>query len=181
MITPKEELEIAQLFDLRGLTEPFLGKDRDTNAIRKLHLNSLWILKTPYFGHASDLIAAVVHTREWNRGLMLIRNRNGETYPENPKVLDIGNWDDPVISALDSINLIYNDSSVSLNDPVSYDMLVSTRNILAQLMIDYGNSIEDQSLNQLWIALKSAVHSLVELYGDSKMHDYVHFSEQEDS
>lgn len=159
-LTSNEWLRLADIFGLHHFVAGRQIKlDSEGKKSGFLELKCFWVLKTSFLSKR-ELIVVVAHTSEWTRGLAVHRD---DVHAPTVRTIDLTGWDDPVIPALRTVNLIYDDSTVSFGDVVSYDLVVSTKKVYSEFSFHNGWK-DEPNLEKLWDALWSTANFLISEY-----------------
>jgi hypothetical protein len=171
-------LKIAHTF---GLNSFYCGvqviQDSDGHILDEIVIDAYWFAQMEYFDPRRKFYIAVVHHTKGIRGNLLIppissSDEREFVGPSRPNSIDLSGWEDPVVSALQTVNMAYFDGMTSLrSDGLHCSLRVGTDSSEAILSF-YGPS-RNKSLKEVWHSILHATYHLVDLYDDEDMHKFI--------
>jgi hypothetical protein len=176
MLEIEDIQEITSKFGLDTLIcKEHILRDKDGKEIERLRLLSYWIAEIRYSQYPwKNIIVSVAHTSRWHKGVIIIRplSNGSKSKPRwSLQPIDLIDWHDPVKTALQSVNLLVEDTTW-LVDGNSYTLQIGTT--LMSTEIDFKPSATgDTSHENLWNSLTLAIHSMVNIYNVDELNKFL--------
>lgn len=165
---------IVNLYGLQGLrTGIHEVRPQDT-----FRVTSLWIADISFFNPLERLITGVIKTKDWSKGFIildLLQEPNSRNYITPSRLIDVTNWQDPVRSALECVDVIKHESDFVSRGrgTYSYNLIVNTEAGYTQISFRGSSSTPSNRMRILWKSLLGAVYYLADEYDDPDVHQLV--------
>lgn len=179
MLHPETEQKIAELFRLNVLRTGITRiVDLDGNLVGNTWVDMIWIVRLGYYRYPS--IVAVMHSRDGTKGLFFVP-RSPDYHVDdlgivtNPvKTVDLPDWEDPVLRALQSVNLAVRDIDEHKRYTIGYSYWIHVMGfggLIAELRGECPGN--DPTWDRLGEAILATVKTVVGKYKNRKMRKFL--------
>jgi hypothetical protein len=176
-----DDLMLIKLASTFGLYDFYIGqhqvRDRAGQEVDRIRVGAFWCAEIAYFDPKQKFYVSVIHFDKGVKGVVLIPPNSASDEREFagrplPHSLDLSGWDDPVVSSLQAINIMYFDYMMTVGGGFTMThMRIGSDTCKAEFSF-IGRSA-NESLRNLWKSLLFTTYHLVDLYDDEDMHKFI--------